>query len=336
MIPFKPASVLCLFAGLMACTGPADTHSGTDPQVGCDVEFIILGTGQDAGAPQIGNPKDPAWKDPNKILLAASAALVDHRSGQRFLFEATPDIRAQLQHLDELAPSLTPGLGVSGVFITHAHIGHYAGLMFFGRESAGTTGIPVHVMPRMAGFLAANGPWSQLVDLGNIKLEPLPALQDIQILGDGVSVSPFKVPHRDEYSETVGYVIKGPTKSALFLPDIDSWEAWDVQAQQPFFSEPDQTTIQAFVQYVDYAYLDATFYDDNELPGRDMSKIPHPRVTETMDLFQDRAASERAKIRFFHINHTNPIRFESSPQYKAVIERGYGVAKKGDRVCLSD
>ncbi|NNF95190.1 MAG: pyrroloquinoline quinone biosynthesis protein PqqB, partial [Altererythrobacter sp.] len=80
--------------------------------------------------------------------------------------------------------------------------------------------------------------------------------------------------------------------------------------------------------------VDATFWDDNELKGRDMSEIPHPRVTQTMDLLQDLPASERAKVHFIHYNHTNPIRDPDSPESKEVIERGFNVARRGDRICL--
>ena len=36
-----------------------------------------------------------------------------------------------------------------------------------------------------------------------------------------IKVNPFLVPHRDEFSETVGYQIEGPNKTALFIPGIN-------------------------------------------------------------------------------------------------------------------
>ena len=310
-------SSAALIGCLMGC-------SAAEPQQLCEVEFIILGTAQDAGAPQIGNNDDPAWNNRFLKAHASSAALVHHKSGARYLFEATPDMREQLYLLDKLAPTEAEApLGLSGVFLTHAHMGHYAGLMFAGHESAGTKGLNVHAMPRMAEYLENNGPWSQLVEFGNIELQPLAASKAAP-LPNGLSVTPYQVPHRDEFSETVGFEILGGSKSALFLPDIDSWEEWETYGQ----------TIEARLAAVDYAFLDATFYDDNELPGRDMSAIPHPRLKGSMDRFDKLSKAEQEKVRFIHFNHTNPARFENSDASKEIARRGYKLAISGERYCL--
>ena len=246
-------------------------------------------------------------------------------AGQRFLFEATPDITEQLQLLDTLAPpSPGPGLAIDGVFLTHAHIGHYAGLMFFGREAANTDGIPVYVMPRLTGFLRDNGPWDQLVGLGNITLQPLVHDQPAPA-GERLMVTPLRVPHRDEYSETVGFVIATPSAKILFLPDIDSWDEWAAGSG---------ITLADRVSELDWLFVDATFFDDNELPGRDMSGIPHPRVLETMNLLESLPAEQKSKVHFIHYNHTNPIRFPDSPESALVQARGFAVARAGDRLCL--
>jgi len=304
----------------------------------CPVELVVLGIGQDAGAPQIGNPDDAAWKDPSKRLWATSLALIDHENGKRYLFEATPDIRDQMQMLDKIAPPNPDGPYIDGVFLTHAHIGHYAGLMFLGRESMGAEGVPVHVMPRMGEFLASNGPWSQLVELGNIKLEALEApieFDEPTSLSETISVIEVPVPHRDEYSETVGFIIRGPQKSTFFLPDIDGWEEWESLSGDDWIIHTDDVVIRDVVKQIDYALLDATFYDDNELPGRDMSQIPHPRVTESMDLM-DASGGEnlKDKIRFIHINHTNPLRDKTSAATREIDKRGYKLAHRGERFCL--
>lgn len=305
---------------MSACTPQAPAK----PAATCNVEFVILGIGQDAGAPQIGNHNDAAWSDSSLQLRAASGALIDHRTGHRVLFEATPDIRAQLYDLESIAPSRSGPLGLSGVFLTHAHIGHYAGLMFAGHESAGTKNLRVFALPRMKTYLESNGPWDQLVRYENIAITPLENKTAAHLTKD-ISVTPYLVPHRDEYSETAGFVIQGPSKSILFLPDIDDWDEWETDYE---------TSIESMIAQVDYAYLDATFYDDNELLGRDMSKIPHPRITESMQRFSNLPTTEPQKVRFFHLNHTNKARFKTSPEYSAVIRAGYKVAERGERVCL--
>ena len=304
---------------MSACSDATTTKKIAVHTEDCPVELVVLGVGQDAGAPQIGNPDDPAWKDASKRLWATSLALIDHKNGKRYLFEATPDIREQIQYLDEHFPvENKTGLGIDGIFLTHAHIGHYAGLMFLGRESAGTSSVPVYSMPRMKEYLETNGPWSQLVELKNIQL-------DLK-LTDDLAFKPLIVPHRDEFSETVGYVVQGKNKSAFFVPDIDDWEEWANTSDQSLLNT---------LQKVDYGFLDATFYDNNELPGRDMSQIPHPRVTETMDLIDATGDdSLKDKVRFIHINHTNPLRDKTSDAYQEMTRRGYKLTHRGERFCL--
>lgn len=286
------------------------------PEEVCSYELVVLGAGQDAGAPQIGNVDDTGPR-----LLPSSLALIDRSEGRRYLFDASPAITEQLALLDGIEPP-REGLGVDGVFLTHAHMGHYLGLAYFGREAAGASSVPVYAMPRMAQFLRDNGPWNQLVELENISLNPLHA--DRPVIHGELQVVPIVVPHRDEYSETVGFWISYPDAGdALYLPDIDYWPEFEglsmLLGQLPHF---------------DHVFIDATFWDDNELPGRDMSEIPHPRVTATMDLLADLPAEQRAKVHFIHYNHTNPIRDPASAESAEVEARGFSVARRGDRLCL--
>ena len=289
----------------------------------CAMEIVVLGAGQDAGAPQLGNAGDDGPR-----LLPTSLGLIDRELGQRFLFEATPAVTEQVHAFDRIAlpdPAVPGGLGLDGVFLTHAHIGHYLGLAQFGFESASARGQRVFAMPRMATFLRENGPWSQLVAFGNIDVVELAAGAPMQISAT-LRITPVAVPHRDEYSETVGYLLTTPDKTALFLPDLDSWEQWE---------ESSGDRLDALIGRVDYAFVDASFFDDNELPGRDMSMIPHPRTSHTMTRLADAPADIRARVHFIHYNHTNPIRDPDSAQSKQVLERGFNIARRGDRYCLS-
>jgi len=288
----------------------------------CPVELVVLGTAQDGGAPQIGHDEDPAWKNSKLRRTATSLGIIDRTAGKRWLFEASPDMRDQLYRFDQAAPVERKAPGLDGVFLTHAHMGHYVGLMFFGFESIGTRDLPVYAMPRMAQYLTDNGPWSQLVRYNNIKLTPLADRQTVDL--GAIKVTPMVVPHRQEFSEVVGFHIDGPHKKVLFIPDIDSWEQWDALGVR----------IEDEIARVDVAYLDATFYADGELPGRDMSKIPHPMIAHSMARFAALPASERAKIRFIHLNSTNPARFPGSEARRKIEAGGYRVAEEMERVCL--
>lgn len=277
--------------------------------------LVVLGIAQDAGYPQTGQ-KEEWQKIKNgtvKVKLATSLGLIDPISNQRWLFEASPSFNIQLDKMDEF--STTENHPYDGIFLTHAHMGHYTGLMHLGREVMGASDVPVYAMPRMTKFLTNNGPWSQLVALNNISLKPLQNKQKIQ-LNERLSVTPIEVPHRDEFSETVGYLIESESKSLLFIPDIDKWEKWD---------EP----ILDWINEVDVALLDATFFKNGEIPGRDMSEIPHPFVEESMALFSELSAENKSKVHFIHFNHTNPLLFNNTPETQMVKEAGFKVCRQG-------
>jgi len=284
--------------------------------------LVVLGVAQDGGAPQAGTKEHPGWTDPAFRRRATCLALVDPDTGERWLFDATPDFREQLHLLDEVAPvDQKPGL--SGIFLTHAHMGHYTGLMFLGHESIGAKGVAVYAMPRMREYLGSNGPWNQLVRYNNIVLEPLDAGVPVQ-LNERLSVTPFLVPHRQEYTEVVGFRIDGPNRSTLFIPDIDSWEEWEEAG----------TRIEEMMASVDIAYLDGTFYANGEIPGRDMSGIPHPFITQSMERFQSLPPTEQTKVRFIHLNHTNPALWPDSKERGTILENGFRVADEGEQVRL--
>lgn len=306
--------LLC-FIWLSACSNPIEKvenavekplNPPTNPYL------VVLGVAQDAGFPQANCQKDccrEVWKNPSLRKKVSCIALVEPSTQQAWIFDATPSFRDQLKDLEQLGVNK-----IAGIFLTHAHVGHYTGLTHLGREIMGTNGIPVYAMPKMSNFLENNGPWSQLVALENIKIQALQKDSSIQ-LGNGLSVTPYQVPHRDEYSETVGFQIKGANQSAIFIPDIDKWQKWDKDINQVI----QQNTI---------ALLDGSFYQNGEIPGRDMSLIPHPFVVESMDLFKKLSDSDKGKVHFIHFNHTNPILLENSAAQKEVLSNGFQIAKE--------
>ena len=276
--------------------------SSTNPYV------IVLGIAQDGGAPHAGCIKEcceEKWDDPTQHARVSSIAIVDPVTEESWIIDATPDFALQLTAIDNQ---------LSGVFLTHAHIGHYTGLIHLGREVMGAKEVPVYAMPRMKQFLESNGPWNQLVNLGNISIQEINDNGVVQ-LNERLSIVPFLVPHRDEYSETVGYKVQGPNKSLIFIPDIDKWDKWE-------------SNIKELVEDNDYSLLDGTFYDINELPGRDMSKIPHPFIIETMEIFED--SIYRNSIHFIHLNHTNPALNKNSNEYKKIIYNGFNIVERGN------
>lgn len=309
-----------LLLSTLACS-PATDKDPTEVLAGqpaMDRPYIqVLGIAQDGGYPHAGCEKAccrDLWAGKATGQLVSCLALIDPESGESWMLDATPDFKFQQYRLKE-----ETGQDLSGIFLTHAHIGHYTGLMQLGREVIGTQQMPVYAMPRMLDYLRANGPWSQLVSLNNISLQPLFADSMLQ-LNERLRITPFRVPHRDEYSETVGYRIEGPGHAAVFIPDIDKWGKWD-------------RSIDSLVRSVDYAFLDGTFYQNGEIVGRDMSEIPHPFIQESIQRFQD-AGVEPGRVVFIHFNHTNPVMRPESPERKAVLDAGFQLAAEGQRWSL--
>jgi pyrroloquinoline quinone biosynthesis protein B len=308
---------LFLFLSLFI-SGKQSAGPGNILPVSTETSLIILGTVQDAGSPQIGCKKDcckTLFLHPDKERKVVCLGLLDHKNNKRWLFEATPDLPAQMKMLTAYSPASVKETA-DGIFLTHAHIGHYTGLMYLGKEAMNADRLPVYAMPGMKKFLEQNGPWSQLVSNNNIAIQEMNNEKEIQLSSDLI-VFPFLVPHRDEFSETVGYRIIGPHKKAIFIPDIDKWQKW-------------KTDIKEAIAKVDYAFIDGTFYDAAEINNRDISEIPHPFIIESMNLLKDLPAAEKKKIHFIHFNHTNPALNKKSKQAEQVMTNGFNIAGIND------
>ena len=278
---------------------------------------IVLGIAQDGGYPHAGCEKlccENLWETTIHEKVSC-IGIVDPKTNKSWIIDATPDFAHQYHILKNYHNS-----EISGIFLTHAHMGHYTGLLQLGREVMGTKNMPVFAMPEMTNFLKNNGPWDQLITLKNIEIIQLKKNREIK-LSDQLYIEPFLVPHRDEYSETVGYRIMSDNKSLIYIPDIDKWLKWDQNIFQ-------------IILNTDYALIDGTFYSQNELPNRDMSEIPHPFIVETMETLFDLNTKNRNKIHFIHFNHSNPAIITDGPASKLIKSKRFNVAREGNRFNL--
>ena len=280
-----------------------------------EILLKVLGTIQDGGIPHMGCSKECCsnyFLSKKSRIGVSSLGVSNLKHNTNYIIDATPNINFQLI---DLIGNADPSIKLNGIFLTHAHMGHYAGLLNFGRESLNSKNIPLYLMPKFYNFILNNGPWNQLVELNNIKLNKIYNRKKV-ILHNNLSFTPIQVPHRDEYSETVGYVIEGTNKKVLYIPDIDKWAKWEV-------------SIVEMIKSVDYAFLDGTFFDEKEINNRDISEIPHPFIIESLKLFKELDESEKSKVYFIHLNHTNPVLNSKSSEYKKVISAGFNIAKTG-------
>ena len=284
------------------------------PMQGPGLEATVLGVAQDGGVPHAGCRQAlcvEARRDPAKRVLVASLGLIDSDAGKRFLVDATPDFAAQMEKL---------GGRPDGILVTHAHIGHYLGLAQLGREVLGARGVPVYCTPAMARFLRGNRPWSRLVSEGNIAIREIEPGVEFA-LTPGLRVTAISVPHRDEDSDTVAFLIRGSDRKILWLPDIDKWEKWDRRLED-FLTDPTLT-----------AFVDGTFFSADEIPGRSIADIPHPLVPETMARVGS-IPKTRGRVFFVHLNHTNRLLWDAGAA-EDLVRKGFGVASEGQRIPLS-
>ena len=325
-------SISCIGCGVDASTGTSDqTPAEVEPSTATGPYIRVLGTAQDGGFPHAAcdcERCELARSDKSVRRSVASLAIVvpggeTAEADSVYLVDVTPDVRRQIDLLADVRDAPEDRVDrapVDGAMLTHAHLGHYTGLAFFGFEAVHTSDLPVYCTPRMAHYLRSNGPWSQLVEFGNIDLREVPPGDGFDLPGD-VRVELVKVPHRDEFSDTVGFMIEGPDRRLFYVPDTDTWDTWD-------------PALRDVLRGVDVAILDGSFYSLDELPGRDISQVKHPLITASMDLLQDLVEAGSIEVYFSHLNHTNPALVAESPARKAIESRGFRVLEDGQEIGL--
>ena len=302
---------------LAGCAGTASHRPPAASEEGTRFDVYVLGRAQDGGLPHVGCEKSCCTdaRRSGRRETPSCLGIHDRETDRLVVIEVTPAVEEQIAMLHSL--SGVSGRGrkpVDAVLITHAHIGHYAGLIQFGREVASTKNLPTYVSPRMAEFIKSNGPWSQLVELDQLDLiEFTPSGDSFEPI-EGLKIEAIAVPHREEFSDTVAFRIHGPKRTVLFCPDVDRWTAHE-------------GLLESLLEGVDVAYIDGTFYDGSEIPGRDLSEIPHPPMVDTMGRVDPSTAT---RVHFIHLNHTNPA-FNDDAVASEVEARGFKVAQPAER-----
>lgn len=305
-----------LGSALVAAGASKDLLRQAEPYV------LVLGVVQDGGLPQAGCYSDrceQARLEPPRYV--ASLAIVDPAAERFYLVDASPSLTAQMDLIEE--PAFRERANrrdpFDGIFLTHAHMGHYLGLALLGREGVGIAPTLCYCSRTMERVLTDNAPWSLLVDEGRLEFPRIPMDRWTDV--DGVfDVRMVPVPHRSEFSDTVGYIFRGPRQTILYVPDIDSWEEWDRPVAQ-------------VVAGVDVALIDGSFYSGDEVPGRNIEDIPHPLVPHSMDLLED-VAQTRSRVVFIHLNNTNPALERGGAHEREIRRRGFEVATEGLRIPL--
>ena len=293
---------------------------------------IVLGTSQDAGVPQVNcfsTNCEAVRRGDRPPPRVACLGIVDPAAGRRFIIDATPDFVAQVGDLLAQPPGAAAPEGMvrleeqlHGVFLTHGHMGHYTGLIHVGREGAATRELPLYVSQRMAAYLGANEPWAFLLRNGHVRVGELMPGEPV-VLTASLSITPIDVLHRQELTDTLGYLVVGPRRSLLYVPDADRWEGWT-------------TPFERWIDAADIALLDGSFWSHDELGHRPQGEVPHPPVSTTVELLRARADAgiPNPETWFIHLNHTNPLWDPVSPERSELRIAGHGVATTGQMLAL--
>ena len=278
------------------------------------IEVTILGIAQDGGVPQTGCSCENCISAHINHTLRRSAVSCGVRGidDSLHLIEVGRNIAEQLNLWSNKMDSKEIRIPDT-ISITHVHLGHIDGLGQFGKEVMDVRGMPFYASKASIKNLEKRellSPFDALEIDSNYLFYPS--------IGCGFKLEFIKVPHRDDYSDTHAIIIRGKYRSLLFLPDHDNWietlEMHECNTIREWFLK----------LKIDYALIDGTFWDKNELGGRDMTEIPHPTIVETLNRLGKRVKND-VEIFFFHLNHTNPALNTSSKETSIIEALGWKV-----------
>jgi pyrroloquinoline quinone biosynthesis protein B len=274
------------------------------------MKLLFLGTAQDAGVPQIScfcKNCMMAREYPSLRRYGPSIALFDEKKLFCYLIDASPDLKVQIDSLKANSPVLfetSSKFPISGIFLTHAHFGHIAGLWSLGKECIDAKKTKVYCSDKLNQFLLKNHPFQHLIVRENI--DPITMKTRVKYPIEDFKIESFSVPHRNEFADTVGYNITHDLK-IVYLPDLDYWTEEAI----------------IMIEKADIAIIDGTFYSRTEING--IEEVPHPPITESMELLKN----IDTEIYFTHFNHTNPILRETTVARKKAMMSGFKIAYDG-------
>lgn len=262
----------------------------------------FLGTAQDGGVPHLGCQCDAcstARDDPNAQRLSASLQVYDEKRGINYIFDASPDIRFQIE-----------SDYIDGIFLSHGELGTTTGLLYLGKESINANMVPVYCTAGVTEFLEDNYAYRLLIDRNNIVVNEFASDQEVEVMG--LTVTPIEVVHRYVPTDTHAFRIDSGEKTLFYITDIDYWT--DEALEQ--------------VENADIAVVDGTFWSEEEIDR--FERVPHPPIKESLE----KLADMDTEIYFTHINHTNPVLDPDSPERQQVEDAGFHIAEEGDEIDL--
>jgi pyrroloquinoline quinone biosynthesis protein B len=251
--------------------------------------------------------------------------------GPWFLVNASPDLRQQLETLDPRRVDDLRAAPIAGVLLTDAEIDHTAGLLLL-RESA----TPVRVFGDVGVERALRDGYPVLTMLERycgVEWQTLEPGRTQPLDGLGLVVEPFAaggdapryLGGSDVGLEASGFVFRDRTTGG-------------VVTYVPGLARLDDGVIRRLAAS-DLVLVDGTFWRDDELArlgisdrsARDMGHVPLAGAGGTLEVLAGLEGPRKALV---HINNTNPILLEDSPEREQVVRAGVEVAYDGLEVEL--
>ena len=281
-----------------------------------NIRAVILGIAQDGGVPHPGcycNTCRYYWG--NQIVLSPSSlAIIEEK--RLHLIDVTRNLDRQLREVGNR--------NITDIWLTHGHIGHIDGIGLFGKEVMNEKNIKLHASESMIELILNTPKWNKLVEEKTLIPTQFKSNEAIQV-SENLQITPIQVPHRDELTDTHAFVIKGPEKSLLYIPDHDSWEETLYMVKQKSVDE-------WFVSLgIDIVLMDGTFWSKNELSRQ--SDVPHPPIEDSLERLNDLNRKD-LEVFFIHLNHTNPLLIPESDETKLLLDSGCKIPIEGQQFLL--
>jgi len=298
------------------------------------VRILVLGSAAGGGVPQW-NCLCPvcrlAWSGDKRVKPRSQSSLAVSADGKRWLLlNASPDLRQQII----ASPSLHPRGAkrhspIGAVVVTNADADHLTGLLTL-REQQGFAlfGSQAALAQTGAGIFAVLN--KDLVDRRAIALDT-PA-----DTGLGIWITPFAVPGKVPlYLEGENVAVGAETEATVGVELSDGANSF---FYVPGCAEINEGVIER-VAGAALVFFDGTTFTDDEMVNLGLSKktawrMGHVAMSGEKGSLERLASCAIGRKIYVHINNTNPVLIEDSPQRAAVERAGWDVAFDGMEICL--
>jgi pyrroloquinoline quinone biosynthesis protein B len=307
------------------------------------LHMVVLGSAAGGGFPQW-NSNAPGCRrarsgDAAARIRSQASLAVSANAREWFLFNASPDLRLQI----EATPVLHPREGlrsspISGVVLTGGDVDAIAGLLHLRERHH----FSVYAPSRVLAVLAAN-PIFNVLSPDCVRRIELPLGRRIELAGasgpSGLGVIAFNVPAK------VPLYLEAPGEDPVLGEEGDAvgLEVVEMATERSFVFIPGCATMTGALRRrlagSELVFFDGTLWRDDEMirlgvgtkTGRRMGHMSMSGDDGTIAAFRDLDVRRRI---FIHINNSNPVLLDDSPERRLAERAGWEIAYDGMEIRL--